>query len=268
MAEPGHDSGFVTKRLPGAPVRSHPSGDRRRRGRDRITTETLNLSVSTFKRAAYEAIRNMVVELEIPPGTRLVESDLAARLNVSKTPIREAMALLEVDGLVDIAPYRGATVRWLSTSEMEEQRFLIDAIELPAIPLVIERIDKATLTELAKIVKQMKRARTKNDGPSFRRLTAATHEMLFRPVGYPRLDRFVSILIGPTGLRYDRVFVDNFPDTFDLMLDLAVGRFEHIRDGDAEGAAALVRRHRDELGKLNRSRLDHELVAPYFQPAE
>lgn len=210
----------------------------------------------------------MVVELEIPPGARLVENDLAARLNISKTPIREAIALLEADGLVDVAPYRGATVRWLSTLEMEEQRFLIDSIELPAFPLVVERITKAELTELGKVVRQMKRARTKNDGPSFRRLTAATHAMLFAPVGYPRLNRFISVLVGPAGLRYDRVFVDNFGDTFDLMLELAVGRYEHIRDGDAEGAARHVRRFRDEIGKLNRDRLTHELVAPYFGPAE
>ena len=224
--------------------------------------------MSTYKRAAYLAIRDLIVELEIPPGTRLVENDLAARLNVSKTPIREAIGLLEADGLIDIAPYRGATVRWLSLEEMEEQRFLIDAIELPAFPLVIERIDKQTLADLSKVVRQMKRARAKNDGPTFRRLTSATHATLFRPVGYPRLDRFITILIGPVGLRYDRVFVDNFPDTFDLMLELAVGRFEHIRDGDAEGAAEHVRQYRNTIGKLNRSRLDHELVAPYFQPAE
>jgi DNA-binding GntR family transcriptional regulator len=225
-----------------------------------------NLSVSTYKRAAYLAIRDMIVELEIPPGTRLVENDLATRLNVSKTPVREAIGLLEADGLIDIAPYRGATVRWLSTLEMQEQRFLIDAIELPAFPLVVERITKATVSELGKVIRQMKRARTKNDGPAFRRLTASTHEMLFRPVGYPRLDRFIGILIGPVGLRYDRVFVDNFPDTFDLMLELAVGRFEHIREGDAEGAAEHVRRYRNEIGKLNLARLDHPLVAPYFQP--
>ncbi len=187
---------------------------------------------------------------------------------MSKTPIREAIGLLEADGLIDIAPYRGATVRWLSLDEMEEQRFLIDAIELPAFPLVIERIDKQTLADLSKVVRQMKRARAKNDGPTFRRLTSATHATLFRPVGYPRLDRFITILIGPVGLRYDRVFVDNFPDTFDLMLELAVGRFEHIREGDAEGAAEHVRKYRNTIGKLNRSRLDHELVAPYFQPPE
>ena len=226
----------------------------------------MNLSVSTYKRAAYLAIRDMIVELEIAPGTRLVENDLAARLNVSKTPIREAIGLLEADGLIDIAPYRGATVRWLSLAEMEEQRFLIDAIELPAFPLVIERITKETISDLTKVVRQMKRARAKNDGPTFRRLTSATHATLFRPVGYPRLDRFITILIGPVGLRYDRVFVDNFPDTFDLMLELAVGRFDHIREGDAEGAAEHVRSYRNRIGQLNLSRLDHELVAPYFQP--
>jgi len=233
---------------------------------DVITSEAINLSVSTYKRAAYLAIRDMIVELEIPPGARLVENDLAARLNVSKTPIREAIALLETDGLVDITPYRGATVRWLSTMEMEEQRFLIDAVELPAFPLVAERITKPELSELGKVIKQMKRARAKNDGPAFRRLTSSTHAMLFAPVGYPRLDRFVTMLIGPAGLRYDRVFVDNFDDTFDLMLALAVGRYERIKARDPEGAAQHVRTYRDQIDKLNRSRLSHELVAPYFGP--
>jgi DNA-binding GntR family transcriptional regulator len=229
-----------------------------------MTGQPDDLPVTTYKRAAYEAIRDMIVELEIPPGTRLVESDLAARLRVSKTPIREAIALLETDSLVQIAPYRGATVRWLSRSEMEEQRFLIDAVELPAFPLVVERISKQTLAELGRIIRQLRRARAKGDGPTFRRLTAATHEVMFRPVGYPRLERFVEILLGPAGLRYDRVFVDNFPDTWDLMLELAVGRYELIREGDPAGAAALVRRCRDQIGELNRSRYDHELVAPYF----
>jgi hypothetical protein len=51
-------------------------------------------------------------------------------------------------------------------------------------------------------------------------------------------------------------------------LELAVGRYELIRDGDPEGAADLVRRYRDQIGELNCSRFGHELVAPYFQPAE
>ena len=68
--------------------------------------DSVDLALSTYRRAAYLALRDMIVELELPPGTRLVEKDLATRLNISKTPIREAIASLEGDGLVDFAPYR------------------------------------------------------------------------------------------------------------------------------------------------------------------
>lgn len=227
----------------------------------------VDLAVSTYKRAAYRALRDMIVELELPPGTRLVEHELATRLDVSKTPIREAIISLEADGLVDIAPYRGATVRWLSINEMAEQRFLIDNVELPALPLVIARISRVELAEIAKVIRQMKKARVRRDGKQFRRLTAATHSMLFAPVGYPRLSKFVDILVGPTGLRYDRVFVDGFDDTWDLMLELAVGRFNAIAEGDADLAVRVVRGCRERITALNLSRTRHERVAPYFGPA-
>ena len=93
----------------------------------------------------------MIVELVIPPGTRLVENELAAMLQVSKTPIREALALLEADGLVDVAPYRGATVRWVSRVDMEEQGFLVNAIELPAFPRLVEKITTEEIAELGQI---------------------------------------------------------------------------------------------------------------------
>lgn len=229
---------------------------------------SVDLEVSTYKRAVYVALRDMIVELEIPPGTRLVESDLVTRLSVSKTPIREAIVSLEADGLVDFTPYRGATVRWLSTNEMAEQRFLIDAIERPALELAVERISREELTRLGKVVQRMKRARSKRDGPEFRRLTAETHALLFAPVGYPRLLTLVNILVGSVGLRYDRVFVDNFSDTWDVMLDANVRRYEAVARGDAAGAVQAVQECRDQLSALNDSRISHELVAPYFASNE
>ncbi len=103
------------------------------------------LNLRTYKRAVYEALLEMIVSLELPPGERLVESDLAGRLGVSKTPVREALAMLESDGLVEATPYRGASVRWLSMNESMEQGYLVDALEMPAYPMVIERITKAEL---------------------------------------------------------------------------------------------------------------------------
>jgi DNA-binding GntR family transcriptional regulator len=222
--------------------------------------------VATYKQAAYTSIREMIVELVIQPGTRLVENDLAAMLQVSKTPVREALALLEADGLVDVAPYRGATVRWVSRVDMEEQGFLVDAIELPAFPLLVEKITTEEIAELGQLVRGMKKARTVQDGRTFRRLTAESHELMFRCVGYPRLNRLIVMLMGPVGLRLDRVFVDSFPDTWDLMLDLSVTRYDAIKARDADAAVTTIREHREMIGKLNFSRIDHELVAPYFGP--
>jgi len=219
---------------------------------------------ATYKQAAYTSLREMIVELVIAPGSRLVENELAATLQVSKTPVREALALLEADGLVDVAPYRGATVRWVSTTDMEEQGFLVNAIELPALPRLVERITTGQIAELGQIVRGLKQARMVKDGRTFRRLTAESHELMFRAVGYPRLNRLIVMLMGPVGLRLDRVFVDSFPDTWDLMLDLAVTRYEAIKARDADTAVATIREHREEIGKLNFSRIDHELVAPYF----
>ena len=112
------------------------------------------LDLRTYKLAVYDALMEMIVSLELPPGERLVESDLAGRLGVSKTPVREALALLEADGLVESTPYRGASVRWLSMNESEEQGYLVDALEMPAYPMVIERISKQDLAAVGNVEPQ------------------------------------------------------------------------------------------------------------------
>lgn len=221
--------------------------------------------VSTYKRAAYLSLCEMIIELELPPGTRLVETELASRLGVSKTPIREAIGMLESDGVVESTPYRGAWVRWLSVNEMAEQAFLIDAIEVPALPMVVERITPDAVRTAGRIAEQLKAARTRRDGRRFRVLTGDLHRTLFESVGYPRLTKFVGMLIGPVGLRYDRVFMDNFDDIWDAQLALLVGRFEMIRRRDAAGAATLIRDARAHMRAVCTERLSHPLVAPHFR---
>lgn len=65
---------------------------------------------SQLERMVYETIRDEIVSGALRPGEQLVEGRLAAELGVSKTPVREALIRLQRDGLVEIAPYRGARV--------------------------------------------------------------------------------------------------------------------------------------------------------------
>jgi GntR family transcriptional regulator, rspAB operon transcriptional repressor len=226
------------------------------------------LYAPTYKQAAYEALRDMIIELELPPGERLVEADLAARLGVSKTPVREAIALLESDGFVEIAPYRGASVTWLTVAELMELNFLLDTIEIPALTRVVEMITREELAALAKVVHSLKLARAAHDGRRFRNLTIEYHRLLLEPARFRRIVRSVMTLVFPVGLRYDRVFGHNFDDTWDLQLELMVARYEGVRRHDAGAAAEVVRTMRARIQELYLSRLTHPLVAPYLRTEE
>ncbi len=226
---------------------------------------TVTLYAPTYKQAAYEALRDMIIELELPPGERLVEAELAGRLGISKTPIREAIALLESDGFVEIAPYRGASVTWLTIAELRELNFFLDTIEIPALTRVVDLITRDGLAALAKVVHGLKLARASRDGRRFRNLTLEYHRLLLEPAGFRRLVRSVMTLVFPVGLRYDRVFGHSFDDTWDLQLELMVTRYEDVRRRDAVAAAEAVLSMRDRIQTLYLSRLSHPLVAPYVR---
>jgi DNA-binding GntR family transcriptional regulator len=179
--------------------------------------------------------------------------------------VREALGLLEADELVEVTPYRGAIVRWPTVTEMEEQCFLIDNIEIPALPRVVERITPEEIAGVGRVVSQLKRSRAAHDGRRFRQLTAEYHRLLFTPAGFPRVVRCITVVVFPVGLRHDRIFLDNFDDAWDLQLALLVGRFEGIKNRSSSAAAEAVVSIRAELAALNMSRLSHPLVAPYVR---
>jgi DNA-binding GntR family transcriptional regulator len=225
----------------------------------------LSLDVPTYKHAVYGRLRDLIGSFALPPGERLVEADLAARLNVSKTPVREAIALLEADGLVEVFPYRGAVVRWLSVNEMLEQGYLVDALEMPAYPIVVERITDRELVAIRRVATQLARARKKRDERRFGELAVTIHSRLFACTGFPRLQRLIRIVLGPVGLRYDRILTYPFDDAWDVLTDLSIERVEAVRQRDAELARTVVRTHRAQLETLALERVKRPEIARYFQ---
>lgn len=98
---------------------------------------------------AYEQVRAAIVESRYPPGHRLVESKLAAELGLSRTPVREALRLLQAEGLVVSERNRGAMVRPLSPTEVDDLYGLRIRLESYAVELATER---ATETDLGALV--------------------------------------------------------------------------------------------------------------------
>jgi len=209
----------------------------------------------TYKSAVFDALYELIQNLELPPGERLVESDLAARLGVSKTPIREALLLLEKEGLVTTVPHVGATVTWLTLLDYEQQLFILDALEQPALRLVVKRITPPELDQCGQLLETIKIAYTERDEPRYSRLVRQLHSELFATARYPQLTELVN-RVQRSLRRYTTAFVHRFEDNWDREFEIVTERFSHLQTGDAAGAAAAVQRGHADLLEFARQRVE------------
>ena len=99
-----------------------------------------------IREIAYEVLKHAIITGEIPAGERIVETDYADRLHISRTPLREALRKLERDGLVEYVLHRGVVVRAFTIADVEEIYTIRNALEMLTLPAIIE---KATEEDIA-----------------------------------------------------------------------------------------------------------------------
>lgn len=130
----------------------------------------------------YGQLRRAIIHGEIPPGTRLRETEVAAALNVSRTPVREAISRLIGDWLVRELPTGGVEIVD-STADLAEIHYIREALETCAARLAAERITEEQLAKLEKLVKAAKRASVKERV----RINQEFHMTIVEASGSPRL---------------------------------------------------------------------------------
>jgi DNA-binding GntR family transcriptional regulator len=208
----------------------------------------------TLKSAIFGTLRELILDLRLPPGERLIEAELAARFGVSKTPIREALLMLEQEYLVTIVPHVGATVTSLSIDDFEQHLFLQDALEQPAMPLIVERITSTEKTALAARVFQLDLIDQRGEQRTYHGLVRRLHSQLFSATRYARL---VDLLLVVTEAlrRYHPILVWPFDETRSCELRIIVERCNCLLAGDAAAAASAVQRGHEDILSFARSRL-------------
>jgi len=100
-------------------------------------------AVLRTNQAAADVIRDAILDGRLPMGRRLLETELAAELGISRTPVREALLLLTADGLLDNVPGKGVTVRRVSDAEVEHIYAMRSMLEGYAARLAAPRITEA-----------------------------------------------------------------------------------------------------------------------------
>src|SRR5437867_6145149 len=112
----------------------------------------------TKQEFVYKTLREAIIRCELPPGERLVIDDLARRLAVSAIPVREALQLLQSEGLVVNVPHVGATVAAISRESILEVFTVMEGLEIVATRSAAQRSTDADLEALGGIVEAMDRA--------------------------------------------------------------------------------------------------------------
>jgi DNA-binding GntR family transcriptional regulator len=113
---------------------------------------------STLMDQAFQQIKEAIRSGKLKPGDRLVETQLAEEMQISRFPIREAMRYLEKEGLVQTKPFKGTYVAQLTEKDMEELYSLRSAIEELAVRILIKNIDEKKIKKLESIVAAMVQA--------------------------------------------------------------------------------------------------------------
>jgi len=146
---------------------------------------------------AYEQLRAAIVENRYRPGQRLVEQRIAAELGLSRTPVREALRILEAEGLVVSERNRGAIVRPLSPTEVVDLYGLRIRLESYAAELAAERIDDGELAELDAAAERFGAVRLTIDTADLdgvRRLNEANRHLHDRILAAARHARLTAML--------------------------------------------------------------------------
>lgn len=141
----------------------------------------------------FETLRDAIINQVLKPGERLMEIQLADEMGVSRTPVREAIRKLELEGLVVMVPRKGAYVAGVSMKDIHEVFELRSALEGLAVTLAAERITDAELEELERqVVKESEEREA--DINTIVYIDTTIHDMIYQAARNQRLVQFISIL--------------------------------------------------------------------------
>jgi len=130
-------------------------------------------------------LRRLIVALELPPGSRLSEQEIAERHGVSRQPVREALISLAKTRLVEIQPQRGTVVVKISVRKMMEARFVREAIETAVVRRACSSFDRQTRLRIDDLLEMQDHAARRDDHAAFQRYDELFHIALAEGAGCP-----------------------------------------------------------------------------------
>jgi DNA-binding GntR family transcriptional regulator len=134
---------------------------------DMRITHSRRLQAGSTSRQVYSALREAIIAGELEPGQRLSENELSERFGVSRTPIREALALLRDERFVQVVPQLGTFVTRISDAAVADAQFVREALECAAVRVAAERVQPGDIAALEGLLRRQEEVVAQNDHERF-----------------------------------------------------------------------------------------------------
>lgn len=188
----------------------------------------------------FETLRDDILEGKLPQGRKLVETQLSKAYGVSRTPIRSALVRLEICGLVENIPNRGAYVSGFSDQEYRDMIKLRELYEVQAIKWAIERATDEDIEELKEQTDLMEFYTMKKDIAKMIKINAQFHKTIIDIPGSKMLARQLSNIHAILKERNADLYTDQYMQEI-LQEHLVI--YQAFVDRDVEAGAEAIKKH-------------------------
>ncbi|MCD7882255.1 MAG: GntR family transcriptional regulator [Lachnospiraceae bacterium] len=159
--------------------------------------DTLQMEMNEYlplRDVVFQTLRQAILRGEISPGERLMEIHLAQKLGVSRTPVREAIRMLELEGLVTTVPRKGTVVAEITISDLEDVLEVRQALEELAVKLVCRKITKEQLAEMKGLAAEFRETLKGDDVAACAEADMKFHDAIYNATGNRRLIQILNNL--------------------------------------------------------------------------
>lgn len=189
----------------------------------------------------FQTLRQAILRGELKPGERLMEIHLAQKLGVSRTPVREAIRKLELEGLVLMIPRKGAVVAEITISDLDDVLEVRMALEELAVKHASRRITQEQLQELENLAENFRKSLAGDDVGACAQADMLFHDAIYEATRNTRLIQILNNLREQM-YRYRMEYLKN-QDVHEQLLNEHVEILEALKNHDEKSALLWITRH-------------------------
>ena len=201
--------------------------------------------VKSVRELVYQSLRNEIVTMELKPGTVISTQDIASKLDVSRTPVREAFIRLQGECLLEISPQKATVVSRIDYRRVRQERFIREALEVQNMKGFVAKATRETIQAMRENIAEQYQALQKNDFMKYLELDNGFHQLEFVDTH----EELAASLIVQMNGHYDRarLIETSESDITDRICREHENLVDLIEKRDQDGAVEALQRHIREV---------------------